>query len=94
MSDINEDPKTVLLRFSPQELDAIDRLRGGESRSGWIRELCRAGVIARAAFGDEGCVLRVRGEAREDAPETLNGGSVWASDATGERHLRAVSSDE
>ena len=70
------------LRLTPEELTAIDRVRGGVTRSEWLRELARAAVIARDAF-DGACGLRLRAVPVADCPE-LEGSAVWA-DVEGSR---------
>lgn len=44
-------PSPVLqVRLSPETLAAVDSARGGLSRSEWIRELVREGLVAREAL--------------------------------------------
>lgn len=71
--------EAVLLKFSEDELAAIDRVRGGQPRTLWIKDLCRCAVLARDAF-DGPCGIRMRAVAVEEAPDALNGPQVWIAD--------------
>jgi hypothetical protein len=64
------------LRLTEKELADIDRVRGGVTRSEWVRELARSAVLARDAF-DGACALRLKAVPIADCPE-LNGSPVWA----------------
>jgi hypothetical protein len=44
----------VSLCMTPSEVADIDRLRGGAARSAWIKDLCRAAVVARDDLGGPG----------------------------------------
>lgn len=46
------------------DLEDIDRLRGPIPRERWVRDLCRAAVVARDAF-DGPCYLRIKATARD-----------------------------
>jgi hypothetical protein len=58
----------VLLKLSVEEVSAIDRVRGGVSRTAWIRGLCAAAVEASDGLGRAGS-LRV----------VVDDGDAWAA---------------
>ncbi len=66
----------ISLRLSDEELVAVDRVRGGQERSAWLRDLARCAVLCRDGFGGP-CSIRMRAVPVGEAPDVLNGASVW-----------------
>lgn len=60
-------PEVISLRMSDEELAGLDRVRGGEPRSTWVKWLVRAAVLARDEFGGS-CDLRVLVVGEESRP--------------------------
>lgn len=48
----------TLIRWTPEDLADVDRVRGGVPRGTWIKAICVAAVRARDEYGKP-CVLRV-----------------------------------
>ncbi len=46
------DIQPVLIKFSEEEVQAIDRLRDTTPRTVWIKALCQMAVLAREKYGD------------------------------------------
>jgi hypothetical protein len=58
---------TIKLVWPDDELADVDRVRGSVPRERWIRDLCRAAVVARDAF-DGPCFIRLKATGR-DVPQ-------------------------
>ena len=50
--------KATLIRWTPDELADVDRVRGKVKRGTWIKALCAGAVKARDEYGKP-CALRV-----------------------------------
>lgn len=74
------------LRLAPSDLANLDRIRGGQSRGAWMRDMLRCVVLARDAF-DGPCAIRMRAVAPDeggaDGPSP-NGPQVWDGEPDGE----------